>query len=114
MTDDSGTPKDGVERRKFLKGAATVAWATPLVLTMGAGQAGAQTASTAPCIAIGMHCNACQGMPCCDVSGPQDGGCCCSPKELPQCDGICVADDASCQAIAVGDLLGAQCYVPAP
>jgi hypothetical protein len=35
-------------RREFLKKAGTVAWATPLILTLGARTAGAQAISCAP------------------------------------------------------------------
>ena len=36
------------DRRRFLKQAATVAWATPLILTMAGGTARAQALSCAP------------------------------------------------------------------
>ena len=41
---------NGVDRRKFIKGAATVAWATPLVLTVGATSAHAQVPSPPNCL----------------------------------------------------------------
>lgn len=40
------------DRRQFLKKAATVAWATPLVLTVGASRAGAQGVSCLPSLTI--------------------------------------------------------------
>jgi hypothetical protein len=39
---------EGPSRRDFLKKAGTVAWATPLVLTLAASSAGAQVLSCAP------------------------------------------------------------------
>jgi len=49
------------DRRQFLKKAATVAWATPLVLTVAASRAGAQVNSCLPSLTI------------CGV--PDNGGC---------------------------------------
>lgn len=112
MTDEPCDPSDeGVERRKFIKGAATVAWASPLILTMAAKPAGAQEMS---CIAVGMLCDACVGLPCCDEDGIPDGGCCCSPLEVDVCDGVCVGADAQCATPAVlpPGTATLQCYVP--
>ena len=65
---------NGVDRRKFIKGAATVAWATPLVLTVGATSAHAQVPSPPNCLgATGRP----QGCPC-TTSSNCAGGCCCS------------------------------------
>ena len=120
MSDDErDLPSEGIERRKFIKGAATVAWATPLILTTVAGNTGAAAASAAPCIAVGMQCNACTGMPCCDVDGAPDGGCCCSPQEVPVCNGVCVGMDSDCATPVTGPAPGGisltlVCYVPAP
>jgi hypothetical protein len=114
MSDDAGhTTEDGIERRRFLKGAATVAWATPLILTMTAHQAGAQAMS---CLPNGGVCDACQGMPCCDADLPDDGGCCCSDALLTtECSGICVAVDADCYAMnELGGVTDFRCYVPIP
>lgn len=111
MTEESGRVNDeGVERRSFLKGAMTVAWATPLVLTMTARQAGAQALS---CIPNGAPCDACEGMNCCDASGPADGGCCCSDANSLDCGGVCVAVDANC---ALLNTTGTDftCYAPGP
>src|SRR5918999_989320 len=99
MSDDAGRiAEEGIERRRFLKGAATVAWATPMILTMTAHQAGAQAMS---CIPNNTPCDACQGMPCCDEDPPDDGGCCCSDANAPECGGVCVAVDANCAAMNV-------------
>ena len=85
---------EGIERRRFLKAAATVAWGTPLILTMTARQASAQGGS---CLPNGGPCDACVGMPCCDEDGPEDGGCCCTDFNQPaDCSGVCVAVDADC------------------
>jgi hypothetical protein len=66
------------DRRRFIKGAATVAWATPLILTMGASGASAQVGpvpSPGQCVgATGRP----DGCPC--TTGAQcDSGCCCTP-----------------------------------
>jgi hypothetical protein len=79
MNDHEGS--SGVDRRRFLRGAATVAWATPLVLTLGASQAGAQVGSPA-CAAAANRPNGCP----CDTSGQCQGGCCCGPPGGP---GLC-------------------------
>ena len=68
-------------RRKFLKQAATAAWATPLVLTLAANRAGAQAISCLPSLTTcgapvaGGGCNTagfvacCPGMSCVQVTG---------------------------------------------
>ena len=112
MSDDAGRrSEDGIERRRFLKGAATVAWATPLILTMTAHQAGAQGMS---CLPNGGPCDACQGMVCCDADPPDDGGCCCSDDNVPGCGGTCVAVDADCEAMNVTPATAFTCFVPLP
>lgn len=66
----NGSTKDGIshdsqlERRLFLKRAAVAAWATPVIVTMAASPAGAQTAS---CIPPGRPCTP-DGLPCCHRS----------------------------------------------
>jgi len=60
-TEQSGTQ---MERRRFLKNAAIAAWSTPLIVTMVASPAHAQTAS---CIPPGRDCTP-QGLPCCHQS----------------------------------------------
>ena len=110
MSDDAGrATEDGIERRRFLKGAATVAWATPLILTMTSGPAYAQS-----CLPNGGPCDACQGMPCCDADPPADGGCCCSDANAPGCGGICVAVDANCAAMNTTPATDFTCFVPLP
>jgi hypothetical protein len=112
MSDDAriGT-EEGIERRRFLKGAATVAWATPLILTMSAHQAGAQGMS---CLPNGGPCDACFGMPCCDEDLPDDGGCCCSDALVEGCVGVCVAVDADCADMNVSPATEFVCWVPEP
>jgi hypothetical protein len=105
---------EGVERRTFLKGAATVAWATPLILTMTSGRAGAASPA---CIPVNMACNACTGPQCCDVDGAPDGGCCCSPPDIDICDGFCRGTDASCEQGPIPNLpalnpVPFRCYAP--
>jgi hypothetical protein len=65
------------DRRRFLRGAATVAWATPLILTVSASSA---AAVTVPCTPNGV---ACGDIPttCCA------GNCCCTSQDFPA--GVC-------------------------
>src|SRR3712207_7698793 len=51
---------EGMERRRFLRAAATVAWATPAILTLTANRAGAQS-----CVPQGASCDVCVGVNCC-------------------------------------------------
>jgi hypothetical protein len=69
----------GFDRRRFIKGAATVAWATPLVLSLGAGTAHAQVPSPGQCIGAA---NRPEGCPC-TTSAQCDDGCCCSAPGGP-------------------------------
>jgi hypothetical protein len=91
--EDQGTveSKSGMDRRRFIKSAATVAWATPLILTMTAGRASAQTLpSLFPCV------NSPSGTGCpCSVSADCTSGCCCGggPFSL-----ACAPDQATCEA----------------
>lgn len=63
-------------RRKFLKRAGAVAWATPFILTITADRAGAQAASCAPstffCGIYDQFTSRCSptGMPCCTSCVP--------------------------------------------
>jgi hypothetical protein len=113
MSDDVGS-EQGLERRRFLKGAATVAWAAPMILTMAARPAGAQVGAS--CLPNGGPCDACTGMNCCDADGPADGGCCCSDPNVPECGGVCTPADATCTAIPSPGNPGEffTCYVPGP
>lgn len=58
---DSGNE---IERRNFLRKAAVAAWATPVIVSMAASPANAQTAS---CIPPGRPCTP-EGLPCCHRS----------------------------------------------
>jgi hypothetical protein len=50
MTDSgSGSSTNNIERRRFLRQAATVAWATPTILTLMSSRAGAQVGPVQPC-----------------------------------------------------------------
>ena len=62
-----------LDRRRFLKQASTVAWATPLVLTLTASRAGAQAIS---CIPTGLACGVWDGSTCVDLSDPPCCGDC--------------------------------------
>lgn len=76
MEDREGSA--GFDRRRFIKGAATVAWATPLILTLGASAANAQNLpvpSPAACIPAA---NKPEGCPCSSSAQCADG-CCCGP-----------------------------------
>lgn len=65
----------GFDRRRFLKGAATVAWATPLILTVGASAANAQLPVPSPGQCLGAT-NRPEGCPCTTASQCADGCCC--------------------------------------
>jgi hypothetical protein len=64
------------DRRKFLRRTATVAWATPLLLTLPAGRAGAQGS----CAPDGFPCGEWNGTSCTGISAT----CCneCNPTAL--------------------------------
>jgi hypothetical protein len=66
----------GFDRRRFIKGAATVAWATPLVLSMGAGTAHAQPPSPGACLGANARPEGCP----CTTSAQCLDGCCCGPE----------------------------------
>jgi hypothetical protein len=111
MSVDVGQVADqGIERRRFIQGAATVMWATPLILTLTADRANAQQAS---CLPNGGQCDACTGLNCCDEDGDEDGGCCCSDANSPDCPGTCVAVDANCANM---NTVGTDftCFAPGP
>lgn len=67
-----------MERRRFLQSSLTVAWATPLILTLTASRAGAAT-----CTPTNMPCSGC-GTPCCPVPG-DTALCCCSSPLIDDC-----------------------------
>src|SRR3712207_3148756 len=63
-----------MERRRFIRNAATIAWAAPVILTLGASAAQAQAVS---CVAAGEACGVgspTPTRPCCDTGGAY---CCC-------------------------------------
>jgi hypothetical protein len=96
VTEADLAAQEGMERRRFLKAAATVVWATPAILTLTANRAGAQS-----CVPRGAPCDACQGVNCC-VQGGDPIPCCCSdPDDVTTCDGVC-RTTAECQAIFPG------------
>ena len=101
----AGHEANEIERRRFLKGAATVAWATPLILTMSAHTAGAQAMS---CIPEGSACSACAGMPCCGAK------CCCADALLSGCSGVCASGAAECDDLNVTPATEFQCFTPPP
>jgi hypothetical protein len=89
------------DRRRFVKGAATVAWATPLILTLGAGAANAQLppgpspaqclGSTGrpegcPCLTSAQCADGC----CCSVDAGAPGGGCTSASNCNDLMGSCV------------------------
>ena len=84
------TGERGESRRAFLKKSVTVAWATPLILTMTADKAGAQAFSCAgpsPLVFCGSYdedlgqCRGTPAFPCCNACTPlaaqQDAPCFC-------------------------------------
>jgi hypothetical protein len=85
MRDTKESP--AMDRRSFLRRAAMVAWATPVLLTLAQSRAGAQTT----CVPCGGPCMF-AGMPCC-------GGCVCvTPDGAPAPPARC--DDCICGQIA--------------
>jgi hypothetical protein len=66
------------DRRKFLKQAATVAWATPLILTLGASAAHGQV-SAGPCGAPTGQQDSCN----CTTGTQCASGCCCTGNGQP-------------------------------
>ena len=96
MTESDLVHREGIERRRFLKGAATVAWATPAILTLTANRAGAQS-----CIPQGSPCDACVGVNCC-IAGSDPLPCCCSDaNDTTTCAGVC-RTQAACAALFPG------------
>lgn len=92
MTEADLVTQEGMERRRFLKAAATVAWATPAILTLTANRAGAQS-----CVPQGAPCDACIGINCCITAG-DPLPCCCSSVNDPTCPGVC-STQAGCEAL---------------
>lgn len=64
MGQQGARESDDLGRRAFLKKAAIVAWSTPLIVSMSARPAMAQTAS---CVPPGRPCSP-EGLPCCHKS----------------------------------------------
>lgn len=96
MTEADLVSREGMERRRFLKAAATVAWATPAILTLAANRAGAQS-----CVPQGASCDACTGINCC-IAGSDPLPCCCSDaNDVTTCAGVC-RSQAACAALFPG------------
>jgi hypothetical protein len=73
---------ESIDRRRFLRRAGTVAWSTPVIMTVLASRAGAQ-----PCLVKGQGCSpttpgeCCTGLICCsDPNSSQLGTCRQSPN----------------------------------
>lgn len=86
---------EGYDRRRFLKGAATVAWATPLVMTLPARRAGAQAVSCIP-----------QGVSCANYVVITGVGPACIPPQgqtATCCEGACLPDEdeLTCLCVAI-------------
>ena len=106
------TMSSDMDRRRFLKGAAVVAWATPTILTLSASRAGASS-----CLPHGTLCNSCElDVSCCPTAedGANTGpgtGCCCADFSV-DCpaglDGTCSATDAGCFSISAPASLGGR------
>lgn len=86
-----------IERRQFLKGAATVAWATPLILTVGGDTAGAQS-----CVPQGAPCDACTGVNCCITNADPFPCCCSDADDTSTCAGVC-RTHSQCEAMFPSD-----------
>lgn len=89
MTEADLVVREGMERRRFLKAAATVAWATPAILTLAANRAGAQS-----CIPQGASCDACIGVNCCLAPGNSLPCCCSDANDVTTCAGVCRSQSA--------------------
>jgi hypothetical protein len=107
VTEADLTAREGMERRRFLKAAGTIAWATPAILTLTASRAGAQS-----CVPHNAPCDACVGVNCCIASG-ESLPCCCSDPNSPVCGGTCKTQ-AECIAIFPGGPTSDPdaCYYP--
>lgn len=97
--DELSTGGNGVDRRKFIRGAATVAWATPLILSLSSvgDKAHAQVASQNPCGGLpgdgdGSVLELC---PCADSDDCADG-CCCTGGVNPFDQGGLCATSGDC------------------
>jgi hypothetical protein len=93
VTEADLVTQEGMERRRFLKAAATVAWATPAILTLTANRAGAQS-----CVPQGASCDACVGVNCCIAPGDPTPCCCSDYNDDTTCAGVCRTHDA-CEAL---------------
>ncbi|MDQ3952290.1 MAG: hypothetical protein M3279_04905 [Actinomycetota bacterium] len=97
MTEADLVTREGIERRRFLQAAATVAWAAPAILTLTANRAGAQS-----CVPTGSPCFACEGGLNCCIAGTDSLPCCCSDaNNTTTCDGVC-RTQAACAALFPG------------
>jgi hypothetical protein len=87
MPEDGGRfdSENGVQRRSFLKGAATVAWAAPVILTLGAGTAAAASPLPAGPCSAGADCLS---------------GCCC--KTTGNLTGLCSPVAGNCATVLTG------------
>lgn len=70
MTQSSEGSGNGVDRRRFIKAAGTVAWATPLILTITSGRAGASVPGTFCGFAVGGPGGPCPNLPNCSSPAP--------------------------------------------
>lgn len=96
MTQSDLSGREGMERRRFLQSAATIAWATPAILTLTANRAGAQS-----CIPQGTACDACIGVNCCIPSGDSLPCCCSDANDTTTCAGVC-RTQAACASLFPG------------
>jgi hypothetical protein len=91
----------GFDRRRFIKGAATVAWATPLVLSL-AGTAHAQVPSPGGCLGSTGRPEFCP----CTTSAQCAQGCCCALQGMVEgaCTSgqTCIANTPPGQGVCLG------------
>ena len=78
MTEADLAAIENVERRRFLQAGLTIAWATPVILTLGASPASAQS-----CVPLGGACDACGDISCCVPAGQPYSCCCASTPNCP-------------------------------
>ncbi len=98
MTEADLAAIENVERRRFLQAGLTVAWATPVILTLGASPASAQS-----CMPVGATCDACEGIACCVPAGAPFSCCCSTDDSCPDPAQVC-RTPADCLA------LGGECF----
>ena len=95
---------ESIDRRRFLRRAGTVAWSTPVIMTVLASRAGAQT-----CLGLGVACSLTSPPPCCEPNlccptGTVNAGSCRRLTGVP-----CNNDNQCCSGDCPGTGSGRTC-----